>query len=310
MFRQNVRLAPYSNYRIGGEARFFFEGSSTEEIIAAVREAKRRAIPVFVWGGGTNVLVDDGGFSGLVLSPKISMLECNGNIVRVGAGISMNELTAFAAREGLDGLAWAGGLPGTVGGAIRGNAGAFGGEIKDSLVHVTSIDMRHNPPRLVKRGKEECAFAYRSSVFKEQGGQEIILEAGFLLAYGDKKEILMRTDEKIGYRNMKHPLEYPNIGSIFKNVPVSSLPARFVNARTPVKNDPLPVVPVAFLISEAKLRGVSYGGAMISPKHANFIVNAMHASSNDVESLIALIEAKIKKMFSIALEEEIVRMKG
>jgi len=310
MFLRNVRLSPYSNYRIGGEASFFFEAHSSDEISAAVLEAKKLKLRLFVLGGGTNVLIDDCGFPGLVLVPKISILMRAGTTVRAGAGVQMKNLLAFAARENLAGLEWAGGLPGSVGGAVRGNAGAFGGEIKDTLVRVTSIDTGTNPPRIRTRENRECAFAYRSSVFREEDGKEIILEAELSLYPGDAKNILKRAEEKISYRAMRHPLEYPNIGSIFKNVPVSSLRSRFVNPRTPVKNDPFPVVPTAFLISEAKLRGISCGGAIISSKHANFIVNSLVATSRDVESLIELVKSKVKKMFSVTLEEEIVRLRG
>lgn len=310
MFRCDVHLSSYSNYRIGGKARFFFEAHSPDEIIAAVLEAKKLKLPLFIFGGGTNVLIDDCGFPGLVLIPKISTLTRAGKTVKAGAGVEMNDLLAFAARENLSGLEWAGGLPGSVGGAVRGNAGAFGGEIGDTLVRVTSLNIDTNSPCIRVRENRECAFSYRSSIFKEEDGKEIILEAEFSLCFGEAGDIQRRTEEKIAYRMSRHPLEYPNIGSIFKNIPVSSLGSRFVNTRTPVKNDPFPVVPAGFLISEAKLRGISCGGAIISPKHANFIVNALGATSRDVESLIQLIKSKVKKMFSVSLEEEIVRLRG
>jgi UDP-N-acetylmuramate dehydrogenase len=233
----------------------------------------------------------------------------DGERIRVGAGVLMSDLLSFAAKNGLAGLEWAGGLPGTVGGAIRGNAGAFGSETKDSVLEVTSINIHKKDLELVKRSNKECVFGYRDSYFKKHDGQEIIVDAIFSLQSGEPAAITQAMMDKINYRKTRHPMEYPNIGSIFKNVDLKIITKKkqedFLHV---VKSDPFPVVPTAYLITEAGLKGVSFGGAMISPKHPNFIVNSLNASSDDVKHLIKLVKSTIKKKFDIELEEEIINV--
>ncbi len=325
-FKENISLAAYSHYKIGGPARFFFEAKNEREILWAMKEAKRMRIPVFVLAGGTNVLMDDKGFEGLVLRPAIGGVHAVGGarkgLVEAGAGASMDALLAFALRRSLAGLEWAGGLPGTVGGAVRGNAGCFGGEMKDSIVSVRSFDPRTMKVRT--RTVKQCAFGYRDSVFKRlekrTGGGEIVLSAVFRLAKGDAKAIARAAKEKIAYRKKHQPLEYANIGSMFKNVPLEKIhPKRsakyraavaagevsYKGTRFSVKTDPFPVIAAAKLIGEAGLRGVSMGGAMISPKHPNFIVNALGASSWDVAVLMLLAKEVVRRRFGVRLEEEV-----
>lgn len=300
----NVLLSNLSNYRIGGAAEILCRARDRDDVVYAVTRAARENLPIFVLGGGTNLLISDEGVRGMVLKPEMDVLAAEGTIVRAGAGVSMAELLECTIARGLSGLEWAGGLPGTVGGAIRGNAGAFGGEIKDAVRTVISLSLC--PGKAEKtRTRRSCRFGYRTSVFKEQGG-EVIVEAEFALRRGDRKAIRDAVEEKIRYRRDRHPLEYPNIGSIFKNVDVRSVPPKVFGAfEKAVKTDPFPVVPVAALIDRAGLKGVSCGGAMISPQHPNFIVNVLHATAADVKTLIALVKFTIKKRFGVALEEEI-----
>ncbi len=322
-FKENITLAKYSNYRIGGLARFFFEAKDERALAWAVAEAKRRRIPVFVLAGGTNLLMDDKGFDGLVLRPAMMTLRMKGKtMVEAGAGASMADLLTFAAARSLAGLEWAGGLPGTVGGAVRGNAGCFGGETKDVLASVRSFDMR--TMKFVTRRAEECAFRYRDSVFKKMEGRkrggEIVVSATFRLRKGDPRAIRRAIREKIAYREARQPLDYPNIGSIFKNVPLAAIHPKgsvayhkavaegvlaYRGSRFSVKMDPFPVLPAAKFIGECGLRGVSMGGAMISPKHTNFIVNALGAGSWDVAVLMELAKAAVWRKFKVRLEEEV-----
>ncbi len=309
MFQENVKLSEHCHYRIGGVARYFFEGKNIEEVIKAVaywrtKEAKK---PIFIFGSGTNLLINDSGIDGLVLKPNIQLLRQEGTVVRVGTGVMMSDLLNFASDHGLSGLEWAGGLPGTVGGAIRGNAGAFGGETKDNIVSVKSLDISKKNSKLIERKNSECAFGYRDSIFKQHDGKEIILEASFALTSGDPATIKYATNEKIAYRASRHPMEYPNIGSMFKNVDVRTVPKRHRAALAHVvKTDPFPVVPTAYLLAESGLKGITCGGAMISPKHPNFIVNVQSASAADVRALVKLAKAAVKKKFGITLEEEII----
>lgn len=311
MFQENVNLKDYSNYKIGGPARQFSHPKNVEEIGKAVEMARKEKLPIFILGGGTNLLIGDEGFNGLVLKPDIQLLEANGTTARVGAGVSMNELLNFLITKGLSGLEWAGGLPGTVGGAIRGNAGAFGGEMKDVVANVVSLDISGNPsaggPAVIKRENAECRFGYRNSIFKMNDGKEVILEAILSLKKGDKKATREAIESKIKYRKDRHPMEYPNIGSIFKNVDLKLVPKDLLpQVQQVVKSDPFPIVPTAYLISECGLKGVSWGGAMISPKHPNFIVNVLGAKADDVKTLINLVKAAVKEKYSVKLEEEVI----
>lgn len=306
MFSQSINLSDYSNYKIGGSARYFYRAKNVEQLTRSIEKARQTKLPVFVLGGGTNLLISDDGFNGLVLKPEINLLKAKGDTVKVGAGVLVSELLNYSITKSLSGLEWAGGLPGTLGGAIRGNAGAFGGEIKDGVKEVVSLDISGKTPKIIKRNNKQCRFDYRDSVFKRRDGKEIILEATLAMRKGDKKQIREATEEKIKYRQERQPLDYPNIGSIFKNVPVQKY--RNINIskfRYVIKNDPFPVIPTAYLISEAGLKGVSCGGAMISSKHPNFIVNVLNAKAADVKNLINLVKSEVRKKFDIELEEEI-----
>jgi len=317
-FQENISLADYSHYKIGGPARYFFNAKTEKDLLSAIKEAKRQKLAVFVLAGGTNLLISDQGFNGLVIRPDITTIKAKGGTVRVGAGVLMADLLGFSVKKSLSGLEWAGGLPGTLGGAIRGNAGCFGGEIKDSVVSVRSLDTR--TMKIIKRTAKACRFAYRDSIFKEKNGREIVLDATLRLAKGDKRAIAASIKEKIAHRAKHHPLEHPNIGSTFKNVPLhmihkkgseayaaalSAATLAFNGSEFSVKMDPFPVISAAKLIGESGLRGVSFGGAMISPKHPNFIVNVLGAKAEDVQTLIALAKAEVGRRFGVELEEEV-----
>lgn len=311
MFRSAVNLTAHSNYKIGGIARYFYIAKNVEGLKKAAERAKKAKLNTFILGGGTNLLISDRGFDGLVLKPEIKKLEIEklGNkeiLVKAGAGVLVSKLLNFSISKSLSGLEWAGGLPGTVGGAIRGNAGAFGGETKDLIAEVVSLDISGKTLKIVRRNNKECRFGYRNSVFKINDGREIIMETTFVLKKGDKKAIRDAIEEKIRYRQERHPMEYPNIGSIFKNTGAKNVPEKWRNIfAAKIKNDPFPVLPTAVLLAEAGLKGVSCGGAMISPKHPNFIVNVGGASAEDVKKLISLAKITIKTKFGVELEEEI-----
>ncbi|MDP2648086.1 MAG: UDP-N-acetylmuramate dehydrogenase [Candidatus Yanofskybacteria bacterium] len=305
--KESVLLAAHSNYKIGGPARYFCEPKDEGGVTLAVKWAKGKKLPLFILGGGTNILFSEKGFKGLVLKPNLRVLSRKGTTVRAGAGVHMAELLNFAADRGLAGLEWAGGLPGTLGGAIRGNAGCFGGEIKDRVTEVTSLDISGRTPKIVTRENRACRFEYRNSVFKMRDGKEIILEAALALRPGDKAAIRKAVEEKVRYRRERHPMDYPNIGSMFKNVPLKEVPvARRKELSHVVKIDPFPLVPTAYLIAQTDLCGVSCGGAMISPKHPNFIVNVLNAEPAHVRALVALAKKEVKKKFRVALEEEVI----
>jgi len=337
MFLENVKLGLYSNYKIGGPARYFFEAESVEQIIKAVvkfrqiqsSKAKsygRGGDKIFILAGGTNILFNDEGFEGLILKPNIRFIKREGEALRVGAGVPVNQLLDYLMAKNLSGLEWAGGLPGTIGGAIKGNAGSFGGEIKNIVEKVASLDISRPGGRIIVRNNKNCNFGYRSSIFKTNKQNEIILEAVLVFKKENRRLMQETIKRNIEYRRQRQPLEHPSIGSIFKNIPLTQVnedykqiatkeirinrykkPGQSQTAFFPIKNDPFPLIPIAHLISETGLKGISCGGAMISPKHPNFIVNVLNATASDVKNLIELTKNKIQKKFNIVLEEEIIR---
>lgn len=306
-FQENVSLKQYSNYKIGGPARYFFAPKTVEELTEAVKKARAEKLPIFILGGGTNLIINDAGFDGLVIKPEVGGLKRKGNLILAGAGVLMSDLLNYVITQSLSGLEWAGGLPGTVGGAVRGNAGAFGGETKDNIKEVVSLDIKDVEPNLVKRNREACQFGYRNSIFKINDGHEIVTEAEFELKPGTAAAIKKVIDEKIKYRQERQPLEYPNIGSIFKNVDLHKAPAEVVEAcQAVIKTDPFPVIPTAHLINEAGLKNRQVGQAMVSPKHPNFIINLGEATAEDVRALIKVVKTTVKEKFGVDLEEEVI----
>ncbi|MBI4159536.1 UDP-N-acetylmuramate dehydrogenase [Candidatus Wolfebacteria bacterium] len=306
MFEQK-NLQPYSHIKIGGIAEYFSEPKTINDLVMVVAAARKLSRPIFILGGGTNILFRNSGLRGAVVKPSVMTLRRDGDFLRVGSSVLIAQLLDYSITHSLSGLEWAGGLPGTVGGAIYGNAGAFRGEIKDSVVNVVSVDIAKKNPTIVRRSSSECGFDYRSSIFKENTGKEIIVEALLRLPAGNKKAIRSAIHENIKYREDRQPLIHPNIGSIFKNVDLRKIPkAQHGLFSHVIKTDPFPVVPTAHLIAEAGLKGVSCGGAMISPKHPNFIVNILDATAVDVLNLIDLVKQRVKRKFGIVLEEEVI----
>lgn len=301
---KKVNLKDFSNFNIGGVARDFVRAESVEELIDSIKTAKQIGLPVFVLGGGTNILWSDDGFDGVVVQPKFKDISYGHNKVTAGAGVSMPNLVDSTVSRGLAGLEWAGGLPGSLGGAIYGNAGCFGGETKDSIEEVISLNM--DTLEIERRERDECGFGYRNSIFKSSTTPEIIIQATLGLKPGNKISLNNSVQEKIKYREERHPLEYPNIGSIFKNVRVKGLPKKVADEHMHVvKEDPFPVIPAAYLIHKAGLKGVSVGGAVVSEKHPNFIVNKKNAKADDVKKLIKIVKDKVKDEFGISLHEEV-----
>lgn len=302
--KENVALSPQVSFRIGGRAKYFSSVSNKNEILETLNFAQKKKLPVFVLGSGTNILVSDKGFDGVVIQIRNSKLEIRNSIIDVDAGMLVSDLLDKTLDHNLSGLEWAGGLPGTLGGAIRGNAGCFGGETKNNIEEVTAINM--NSLETKRFSNEQCKFDYRSSIFKKTPHWIITGAKLKLSSSHDTGAIRERAQEKIAYRQNRHPLEYPNIGSIFKNCPLAVVPNSVQKKfKTFIKNDPFPILPTAILIADAGLTGKKVGGALVSDKHANFIVNAGKASARDVQILIKQIKKTIKEKFNIDLEEEI-----
>lgn len=297
--RQNIQLAKHTTYKIGGRADYFVSIKDSEELKEALKFADDNSLPIFILAGGSNVLFSDDGYRGLIIKIDNKKININGNGITADAGVLMNDLVSQSIENNLAGLEWAGGLPGTVGGAIRGNAGCFGGEIKDVIKEV-AVATNNGEIKLYKN--EDCDFGYRDSIFKRNN--EIIMSAVFELKTGDKENLKTVIFDHIKYRQMKYRL--PSCGSIFKNCPLEIVPQKVREKfKDKIKTDPFPVLPVAVLIDACGLVGKTIGGAMITKEHANVIHNFNNAKATDVLDLINLAKESVEQKFGIKLEEEV-----
>lgn len=309
IIKRGIPLRHYSTYNIGGPAKYFCMVENENDLREALTFAKEKNLEMlFLLGGGSNLIISDEGFSGLVLKIQNSKFQILDSNIEAGANMSMPELVKLTTERGLAGLEWAGGLPGSLGGAIFGNAGAFGGEMKDVIRSVRAAHIMTYDLRFTTYDNKECEFSYRSSKFKKEGNY-LIMSAVMEFQKGDSKELQKIAKEKIEYRQDRHPLDYPNIGSIFKNIDdknvVKKILTIFPELEQDVNNKWHGKIPTAVLIKKAGLAGKQHGGAQISEKHANFIINKQNAQARDVVALIKEIKTTIKQKFDIDLEEEV-----
>ncbi len=309
-FQENVPLAPYTTFKIGGPAKYFIIAKSTEEVKSAMEAARQKNIPVFVLGNGSNVLISDEGFDGLVIKIQNSKLKIENDNEKIKiiaeSGVLIGKLVNESVKNSLTGLEWMMGIPGTLGGAIVGNAGAFGHSISELVEKVEVLDQGDLSVKLLRN--KDCQFGYRESIFKKNS-KYIILSAELSLKEGNKAESERIIKEHIVQRQSRHPGGLPNAGSFFKNIPIKENEKAFdkILKEFPEaeKFKAAGMIPAAWLIEKRDLKGVKIGGAMVSDKHANFIVNFNKASARDVMMLSSIIKQKIRDSFEIQLQEEV-----
>lgn len=276
------QMDQYTSFRIGGLAKLLVYPKSEEVLIALIEQLKKLGEKYIVLGRMTNLVFSDSYYNGVIIcTSKLKELYCTDMTVTASCGVTLSELCRFCREADLTGHEFAYGIPGTVGGAVFMNAGAYGGVMADILTSVTYYDASNG--RINTVSARECAFSYRSSVFRANTNQ-IILRAEFDLKRGEGSEIQTRMDEILQKRIASQPLDYPNAGSIFKR-----------NERCIVSK----------LLDELGLKGLRVGDAMISEKHAGFIVNVGKATAADVRALIQKIKNIVYERQGIELEEEI-----
>jgi UDP-N-acetylmuramate dehydrogenase len=301
--QENVILAPYTTFRIGGPAKYFVEVENEDSLQEALEYALKNKLDFFVLGGGSNILVNDKGFEGLIIRFQNMTLEINKTKIKCGAGVSLLKTVRLAADSSLTGLEWAAGIPGTIGGAVRGNAGAFEGDMQSIIEKVRICTVEKNTVVFKDFEKKECEFTYRGSIFKQNDGL-IIVSAVLNLKKGDEAEIQKKVNEIIEKRNSIHPQGIPSAGSFFVNPIVNN--EDFLNKfeKDSGKRFSDNMIPAGWLIQEAGLTGKKIGGAMVSEKHSNFIVNTGNATAEDVIMLSSLIKEKVRLKFGVQLVEE------
>ena len=297
--KKNVSLKNYTTFKIGGPAKYFFETKNKKDLIKAILVAKSKKLPFFILGGGSNLLVSDEGFRGLVIKILFSKSYFLNSQISAEAGTILAELLSATLNTGLTGLEWAAGIPGTVGGAIYGNAGAFKKSMKDITKTVTVLEIKNQKSNIKNLRNKDCKFCYRNSIFKQKKNL-IILSATLQLKKGNKLKIEKRIKEYLNYRKETQPLNFPSAGSVFKN------PKNFSAGELGEEDKSSSLsFAAARLIEECGLKGKRIGNVKISEKHANFIVNLGGGKAKDVKKLINLAKKKVKNKFSITLEEEI-----
>ena len=300
--KENISLAPFTSFRIGGDAKFYAEVFSVEELKEALEFAKDKKIDFYILGGGTNLLVSDDGFDGLIIKIKMNEISIDGEMIEVQAGVPLIKIVNTTSGQGLSGLEKLAGIPGTVGGAVRGNAGAFSVEIKSCIKTVTAYDTEKM--ELVSFENEQCNFAYRTSIFKENKNL-IVISTTLALQKGDIAEVQKIVTETIMTRSARGLNGTKSAGSYFMNPVVENekLCQEFEKEKgVPVRNKTLPA---GWVIEQAGLLGKQIGGAQVSEKHANYIINAGEATASDVIMLVSFVKQQVRDQFGIQLTEEV-----
>ncbi len=285
--QKNISLRDYSNFRIGGKADYFFEANSVDELKKAILFARQFPIPYYLIGGGYNILFDDDGYRGLIIRNKVKGARMRGKQeFEVLSGISLRQTLQFLTERGLAGLEFLAGIPGTIGGAVSSNAGAFDKSIGHFLTEAILLDKEG---REIQVKRDYFAFSYRQSQLREK--QAVLLKAGFKVQEGDKKKIKDSVEENLRIRKRKHPSEETACaGSFFKN---------------PVLPDGKKVS-AGFLLDQAGAKDLKVGRAAVYTGHANFIINLDKASAKDVLLLAQKLKERVREKFSVELEEEVI----
>ncbi len=305
--KENEPLAQYVWYKIGGPAKYFFIAKNNDDFTRALATADELKIPYFILGSGTNILISDDGFDGLVIVQQNNSFTIDDTLLAVDSGALVVDVLDATVKAGLTGWPWIAGLPGTIGGAIRGNAGAYGEQIGD-IVKTVAV---YKDGKLQMLSKEQMGFAYRHSRLKDEGG--VVIAAVLELQKGDiaaDKALIDRYNQR---RRTTQPLEYPNTGCTFKNIDLQTVAVdkekimRVLDISEEQYQEATKFnkLPASFVIDKLGLKGKTIGGAQVSDKHAAFIVNKGDAKAEHVLMLISDVKMHVRDELGIQLQEEV-----
>ena len=277
-------MSRHTTFRVGGPADFFVTPKAKEEVRDVIRICKEAGMPYYIIGNGSNLLVSDAGYRGVIVQiyKEMNEVKVEGDLVKAQAGALLSGIAAKALAAELTGFEFASGIPGTIGGACVMNAGAYGGEMKDVLESVTVLT---GEGKIIELGRNELELGYRTSVIAKKG--YIVLGAVLKLERGDGEKIKTYMDELKEKRVTKQPLEYPSAGSTFKR------PEGYFAGK---------------LIEDAGLRGFQVGGAQVSEKHCGFVINRDHATAADIMELMRQVQIRVKENSGVDLEPEVKRL--
>ena len=310
---KNVNLKEFTSCKTGGPAKYFIQIDNVDDLVNTLDSAKKEGINIFVLGGGSNVLINDNGFDGLVVkiqNKKLKVIPAVDDCfeIAVGAGWNLNNLIMELAQQSISCIEDLYGIPGTVGGSIRGNCGVANFEIKDVVSKVYNLDwLRFNDYNFEIKtyNQNECGFGYRESIFKRKAN--VIWETNLVGKKCDESIIKEKIKNTMDKRFKSQPYEFPNSGSTFKNVSFNEFDNNIWNEENLLVTncEGSKQVPAGWLIDQCGLKGFSINGAKISEKHANFIVNFDQAKSLDTFNLISFVKQKVFEKFGVHLELEI-----
>ncbi len=308
--KEGEPLAKHTTFKIGGAAEYFFEAKSAEDAVKAIRAANDLGIPLFLFGGGSNMLVADQGVKGLVIKMANRDFTIEGNAIVAQAGAPTGLVSMRAAEAGLTGFEWAVGVPGTIGGAVRGNAGAYGGDMNGCVTSVVAF----KDGQVVEMSHADCGFSYRDSAFKRNPGW-FVLAATIALAPAPDVEAGKAKLKKILLdRKEKQPVEFPTAGCMFTNWKPDR-PEQLAEMWKWFdldKGEQVPVttegtVPAGWIIDRAQLKGTKVGHVQVSEKHGNFFISDGQAKADDVVALTAVLKTRVRNMTdgNVFLHEEV-----
>jgi UDP-N-acetylmuramate dehydrogenase len=293
-------LKKYTSFKVGGPAKYYVKVSNKAQLLLALKAAKDFSLPFFILGGGTNVLISDKGFDGLVIHTVTGEMDIKGTSITVFAGNVLSQMIRIAAKSNLGGMEFAGNIPGTVGGGVRGNCGAYGKGVGDFVKQVEVICLDQDEISLKVLDNDACKFAYRESIFKKNQNwvvSEVVFE---LLPIDENSKVLEKMDNEWRERCAKQPLDLPSAGCAFKNIEFNSQEhEKYTGWQSNGK------LAAGKFVEEASLKGFRIGGAMISDKHANFIVNVDNALADDIVQLISVVKTRVRNEFGVQINEEI-----
>lgn len=302
--KKNFDLTPFTTFRIGGQAEFFVIVRNKEELLEAIKWAKVKRAPINILAGGSNILIVRKKIKGLVIKIAGENYSIKNNYLSCWAGTGLTKLAKISAAEGLTGMEWSFGIPGSAGGAVRGNAGAYGLDMSSAVAEIEAYDLIKN--QFVKINHQACGFSYRGSAFKKKKNL-LIVQVKLKLAKGKPEQIKNLSRKNFNHRFETLPKD-PSAGCVFKNLRYKDIIkqnkklAEGLAAKGLVRGGK---IGAGYLIDQLGLKGEKAGGAEVSVKHANFIINTGKAKPKDVIKLINLIKRKIKHKYKIKFEEEI-----
>lgn len=303
VIQENILLASYTTFGIGGPARYFLQAKNVQDVEEGLRWARKKNVEVYIFGGGSNILVADKGYGGLIIQLDKSVSVVENNILSVFAGCCLMAVVETAQQKGFSGIERLAGIPGTIGGAVSGNAGAFGVEIGNIVHRVTAL----NRGTLEKRdfSSSECEFEYRQSYFKMRPEWVIVSVEIVFSEKDDPSHLLVVMEDTLSRRNAKQAQNVKSAGSYFINPTIEDRGFRAeFELEVGVKSRDNRV-PAGWIIDKAGLRGKRVGDAMVSEQHPNYILNVGHATAEDVAILESLIKHHVRDKYNVELQREV-----